>query len=315
MNDRIKRVLPLFLVILLLAGVTVTLLHRYLQQREAELTAHLKTLQTQETQKSLVDVAIAARDIPGGKVLESADFTKGSIPQTFVQPYAARTPREVVGMVAAAPIAVGEQILVNKLRRQDEAPPGSTLSSIMPKGKRAVTIAVDSITGVGGFVRPGDVVDILWTLKVPDASGHSEGGGQVVTFTMFQDVPVLAVGRETLAVERGKDAEKDKEKKETPEQRRDAAGQFIVTLALAPQETSFLLFAREQGRIQLSLRSKTDAGTQVVVAPANINTLMELQLKLKPAGSEAPAKTSHEVEVYKGLDRNVVNVSDAKTDQ
>jgi pilus assembly protein CpaB len=198
-------------------------------------------------------------------------------------------------MVAIAPIAVKEQVLLNKLRSA-EAPAtenegttraGTTLSTLTPKGNRAVTISVDAITGVGGFVRPGDKVDILWTLKLPGG-----GGDQVATLTLFQDVQVMAVGGELM----GRPA--------TPGAPASAGTQgYTVTLALDPQETSALLFAREQGRIQLSLRPKQEGGP-VPVPPANISSVLQSQLGVAPAAGPPPA--THQVEIFKGLKRDVM---------
>ncbi len=248
-----------------------------------------------------IQVVVAAKDLPEGTALEASHLKMAQVPEKFVQPYAVRSPGEILHRVTAAPIAEGEQILSNKVRASDATltPKESTLSGVMQKGKRAVTIAVDTITGVGGFVRPGDSVDILWTVQVPGAgAGSSKQEGEVVTMTLFQDVPVYAVGREAV----GRAGSKPKGGSEEP-------AQYTVTLALSPQETSFLLFARDQGRIQLSLRPRADSGTQVAVTPANaatFNSFMEGQLggTPNPSTTAPPKKTARPVEVYKGLKRD-----------
>lgn len=290
--------------LLLILGVVgcgigaVIFTHRYLEEQRL-------VIQEQERQRvaasqpATVEVVVAATDIAENTVLAPAHLQMASIPEQFVQPYAARLPGEVEGKLTMAPIAKGEQVLSNKVRRREEVPAGSTLSSVTPKGKRAVTISVDTMTGVGGFVRPGDLVDILWTLKLP-AEGQSEG--QPVTLTVFQDVPVLAVGGEMVGRRPSSSTGGDV-----------SSHDYTVTLALTPQETSFLLFAREQGRIQLSLRPKTEEGTSVNVVPANINTLLEIQLGIKPAQSApATAKPVRHVEVFKGLKKDVVALSEGE---
>lgn len=276
------------------ATAAVWLAHQWIQGKERALA--LKEQEIMKNYQAPVQVIVAAKDLPEETLLEPTHLRMATVPERFVQPYAARAPQEVVGRVTAVPMAQDEQILANKLRRPEDVPRGSTLSSVTPKGKRAVTIAVDAITGVGGFVRPGDIVDILWTIKLPEA-GQKEG--QVVTLTVFQDVPVLAIGGEMV----GRRPAAGGEKKEGSE--------YTVTLALSPQETSFLLFAREQGRIQLSLRSKADEGTPVAVVPASITTLLEMQLGIKPAGAPA-VRPGRQVEVYKGLKRDIVALSDGQ---
>lgn len=296
--SRLKKIVPLVFAVGL--GVVAVLLNsQYLGQQRAKLEEERKKVLAQYSNP--VEVVVAARDLPEGIALESAHLKTDSVPEKWVQPYAVR-PHEiqsVIGQVTAAPIAGGEQVLSNKVRRPEAAPAGSTLSSFMPKGKRAVTIAVDTLSGVGGFVRAGDIVDMLWTLPVPPPpGGERPSSPQVVTVTLFQDVPVFAVGGEIAGGAPSKAG--------TPAG--DAKQQF-VTIGLTPQETSFLLFAREQGRIQLSLRPRADKGVQVSVKPADFNSLMELQLGMQP--SKAPAadtKTTRQVEVYKGLQRSLVEV-------
>lgn len=260
----------------------------------------------QERQKLLADyqrpveVIVAAKDLPESTTLDAGALKTALVPEKFVQPYAARSSSDVLGLVTIAPMAEGEQMLVNKVRRPEAAAPArdATLSALTPEGKRAITIAVDAITGVGGFVRPGDAVDILWTIQLPQEGQQRES--QVVTLTLFQNVQVLAVGADMGGRGRTKAAA-------SPEESR------TVTLALTPQETSFLLFAREQGRIQLSLRSHADT-SEVAVTPANINSLMEKVLSQQgPMPGTAPrpaAKNTRQVEVYKGLKRDVVLLPD-----
>lgn len=281
----LKRVLPLAFAVVM-GLLAVGLVRQYLAQQRQTLARERARLAADY--QAPIDVLVAARDIPGGTALDAGHVTLQPVPEKFVQPYAARAAGEVLGRITVAPMAEGEQILLNKIRRPESAPRDATLSAMTPKGKRAVTIGVDAITGVGGFVRPGDAVDVLWTIQLPQA-GQPQSQGQVVTLTLFQEVPVLAVGQETLA---------------TARQRPEGGGRndYTVTLALTPQETSFLLFAREQGRIQLSLRARSDSGP-VAVAPANINTLMETVLGV-PSGGQA--RGPKQVEVYKGLKRDVV---------
>lgn len=264
------------------------------QQAEQEAAQQLAA-----AQPPTIEVVTAATDIPEGTTLEPSHLAIANVPETSVQPYAVRSPGEVTGKITLAPIATGEQVLSNKVRRPEDVPVGSTLSSLTPKGKRAVTIAVDTTTGVGGFVRPGDIVDILWTMKMPSAE---QPDGEMVTLTVFQDVSVLAVGGELM----GRTAQ--------PAPSGDAGGtrDYTVTLALTPQETSFLLFAREQGRVQLSLRPKSEEATPVNIVPANINTLLQMQLGIATPQSGSAKPATRQVEVYKGLKRDIVALSEGE---
>lgn len=278
----------LLVVAVALASVTWWLLRQWMGGERAKLERERARLMVDY--QAPIQVVAAAKDLPEGTVLEMAHFAPAKIPEKFIQPYAVRNPKDLIGKVTLAPIAEGEEILLNKVRSAEAVPAEATLSSVLQQGKRAVTIAVESVTGVGGFVRPGDAVDLLWTLNVGQA-GQGQGA-QVVTWVLFQDVPVLAIGHEMVGRGETKTAE--------------AGNQYNVTLALTPQDASFLLFAREQGRIQLSLRPKTETGgSKVTIAPANVNTLMEQVLGMPPPPPPPPTK---QVEVYKGLQKDVVTV-------
>lgn len=283
--ERFKRLVPLG-VAALVGLIAVGLMQQYLRQKEQVLERELQRVRA--TYPEPVPVVVAASDVEAGVVLNSSHVTTADVPERFFQPYAVRNPHEVFGMVTVAPIAEGEQVLLNKVRRPEDVPLGSTLSGLLPQGKRAVTIGVDSLSGVGGFVQPGDTVDILWTITVPMPDQSDK---QMVTWTLFQDVPVVGVGDTLMARSAGRAA---------------AEESYTVTLSLNPQETSFLLFARDQGRIQLSLRSRFEEGP-VPLAPANIQNLLEKQLGLKapPSAAKPPG---HRVEIYKGLKRDVVTL-------
>jgi pilus assembly protein CpaB len=287
LSDALRRRLPLAFAVV--AGtLAVLFMRQYIASREQLLQQERARLM--EDFKDPITVLVAAKDIPPNFPVEITDLAETKVPEKFAQPYAARSVGDIMGLITAAPIAKGEQIMLNKLRREDEGPVAATLAGVISEGKRAVTIGVDAITGVGGFVRPGDDVDVLWTLKLP---GSTPQDAQVVMLTLFQSVPVLAVGAQ-MAGKPGSAGEQGQAQ---------GPRDYTVTLALSPQETAFLLFAREQGRIQLSLRPKQGEPVEVSVPPTNINTLLEAKLGLK---APAPPKPSRQVEIYKGLKRDVV---------
>ena len=88
-----------------------------------------------------------------------------------------------------------------------------------------------------------------------------------------------------------------------------AAGQpMILNFVLEPQAAAVLLYAREQGQITLILRSRTEKEQRVAVTPANMATVMESVLGTEATGP--PPKPQRSVEVFKGLERSVVAVSE-----
>ncbi len=283
--------IPKRLVPFALAGVlgimAVVVFEQYRRQLVQQLNAERQKLYADYQQAS--DVIVATKDIAGGKVIAADEVGISAIPGKFIQPYATSNTADVVGLIAAAPMAQGEQVLTNKLRRPNELPIDATLSGLTPEGKRAVTIASDALHGVGGFIRPGDRVDILWTVKLP----REQGGDDPVTLALFQDVGVLAVGNEIVG-------RSTSEKESSPD--------YTVTLALSPQETSLLLYAREQGVIQLSLHSRANKGGPVAIPPMSSAAAIASVMGNTPQPTgQAKQRT---VEVYKGLERSVVSVNE-----
>lgn len=293
----VRRFIPLAFAIVM-GLVAVSLVQQYLASERRKL--ELERQQLGAAYREPIDVIVAAKDLTPEAPIEIGDLAMAKVPEQFVQPYAVQAPDELIGRVPLAPIAQGEQVLLNKIRKAEEEPMGNTLADLLPKGTRAVTIATDPLSGVGGLVRPGDQVDVLWTVKLPQIG---EQQSQIVTLVLFQSVPVLAVGAQ-LATHR----------QLSPEEEAALAaqgGQHTITLALTPQEASILLFAREQGALQLSLRPLTEKGERIVIAPTDNNALLEyvfgrpMQPPPPPAVKEPEQRS---IEVYRGLERSVVSV-------
>lgn len=270
----------------------VTFLNRYMQQERHSYEQEKAKMLEQIGRP--VPVVVATQDIPEGAALEAKLLATKEFPERFVQPFAAKMEGDVVGRIATVTIAEGEQILMNKLRRPEDPMRMTTLSSIMPEGKRAITVGVDTLTGVGGFVQPGDHVDILWAVKVP---GPTPQEASIATLTLFQGVRVLAVGPSVYPVRPAgaQEAQQGGDRLEKP---------FTVTLALTPQEASLLSFARQQGPVQLSLRPKGDAEPRGPIPPADINALIVSVLGPEAASLTRPAQPKT-VEIYKGLEKSV----------
>jgi pilus assembly protein CpaB len=112
---------------------------------------------------------------------------------------------------------------------------GSTLSALISKEYRAISVRVDDVVGVAGFILPGNRVDILKTqLETPSNTA--------ITKTILQDIKVLAVDQEVS---------QDKEKPTIVR---------AVTLELKPEQAEIIVKAMREGTIQLTLRNPIDAG-------------------------------------------------------
>ncbi len=280
--QKYKRYMPL--IVALISGlVAVFLINVYIQQRADE-ARRLEELK----QKNLITVVIARQDISSGTAIKENMVKEETVNKILVQPRAAISLDRVVDKITIAPIAKGEQILLNKLTLSGLE---VSLSSKIPRGKRAITIPVDNISSVGGMIRPGDHVDIVGMVPIPTMGADGKAVNQLTTMSLFQDVLVLAVGQEYTPVPGGEKGER----KLSP----------IITLALLPQEASLVAFVQEQGRIRLVLRSPEDTAIQNVT-PASWDALFRLVMPQmfveKPAEVPKPQK---KVEIYRGLQKEV----------
>lgn len=153
-----------------------------------------------------------------------------------------------------------------------------------PMGKRAITIMVDRINAVGGMISPGDHIDIIVHLTVPDANDPKTS--KTLTLTLFQNISVIAVGTSTQGGE-------------VPQN----TAAIPITLALDPQEASLISFAQQHGNLQLVIRPPQE--TQAYVLPmATWETLSEYVRAVHGADAEINSTetrtTGPRIEVYRG---------------
>ena len=178
----------------------------------------------------------AAPPKPDGKVAEAKAAVAGAADTMIggVDPAKA-----VEGAIVRDPILTGEPITNRQIVRGGE---GGYLSVVLTPGKRAMSVPVSSDTAVGGFILPGDRVDVLST---HDAAGPGEGGGGKITVseTVLQNIRVLALDQSTAA-------EKDAK----------SIVAATATLEVGPVEAEALARAKAAGAITLALRAYTDLG-------------------------------------------------------
>ena len=152
------------------------------------------------------------------------------------------TPEKAVeGAIVRDPILSGEPITARKIVRGGE---GGYLSVVLGPGKRAMAVPVTSETAVGGFILPGDRVDVIQTREAQSV-GEGDGGSakQIVAETIIQNVRVLALDQSTEA---GKDAK--------------TIVASTATLEVGPIEAEALSRAKAGGPVTLTLRAYTDLG-------------------------------------------------------
>lgn len=197
-------------------------------------------------------VVVANQDIQELTTLDETMVRIDSIPQTYQQPGTYTDIKEIIGLITTVPIKKGEQLLQNKLLFEEAQ---SKLATRVSKGKRAITIPVTDIHGVGRLVKPGDRVDFLSSIDY--GAGDRE---QREVKTVLQDVLVLATGRNVIAsvpTETVKDPVTGREVKR--DLRKDIKYP-TVTVEVTPEEAQGIVFllTSGEGTIFLALRNQDD---------------------------------------------------------
>lgn len=187
---------------------------------------------------------------------------------------------DCVGRAVITPMAVNQPILEANLAPRAA---GAGLPATIPEGMRAVSVAVNDVVGVAGFVIPGTMVDVLVTGPLPS---NAQGLDNNITRTILENVRVLAAGQQ---IEQDRDGKPEK----VP----------VITLLVSPQDADKLTMASTEGKVQLALRNTID--TKV----ANPAPVLQAALFSGPAAPapDRPHKVVHasvpapyEVEVITG---------------
>jgi len=232
-----------------------------------------------------VEAIVAADDLQVGARVEAHDIKIIRIPSGDIPPGAPHKTSEVIGHGVIVPISKGEFILPNRLAGENA---GSGLPALIPPGMRAVSVRVNEVVSVAGFVTPGTRVDVLLT--------GTPGGGEQQTTTVLQNVAVLASGH---TLERSASG--------------DPQNTAVITLLVTPDDAERLALASKEGQIQLALRNPLDT-KQDEVAAASARALYKNGPAPAPvhpasvhhappvvkAATPPPASNGVSVEVYQG---------------
>ena len=204
-------------------------------------------------------MVVAASDLPLGSELTADDIKVIEWPASAVPAEAISDPKEVIGRGLVMPVIQYEPILPLKLASKEA---GAGLPPVIPPGLRAVSVRVNEVIGVAGYVVPGTRVDVLTTINP---------GQQQTTMTskvILTDVQVLAAGTKI-------DNTTDKDK---------PVPVSVVTLLVNPDEAERLTLASSEGKIQLALRNPLDRS-----APATRGVRPAVLLGSEPATRVVPS--------------------------
>lgn len=213
-----------FLLVALLAGITAAWLISRTLARSAAKT----------TPTPMTKVAVAAMDLPLATTLrpemvDLIDWPIGSVPQGAVS-----NAKAIDGRVTNSALVKGDLLVESRLAPEGA---GQGMAAIIPANMRAMTVRVNEVIGVGGFIHPGDMVDVLTTMQVRTANlNEYEFRSKIV----LQFIRVLAIG-EDMVVQNAKPVK-------VP----------VVTLLVTPEESERLALAATKGDLQLTMRSVVD---------------------------------------------------------
>ncbi len=245
-----------------------------------------QTSQVKEKKEKTVKIVIVAKKLTRGVKLKKSDLKLREWPERLATENYIRNLKEAEGRVVIARTIPGEPLLKAKLAPIESA---EGLSTLIPKGRRAIAIRVTEVTGVAGFLLPGSRVDVHATFKLKKKGGES----YFLTRTILQDVEVLAAGGE-------KEAAQKKGRIKVP----------VVTLLLTPKESDRLALAATSGEsIWLSMRKPRDDTKREKPKIVSIDHI--LKKSSKPAPQKVTAlpkkpkkkksrKLGYVVEIYQG---------------
>jgi pilus assembly protein CpaB len=181
-------------------------------------------------------VVVAAADLDLGTELSRDDVRLIDWPASAVPQNAISDPNQVIGRGLVLPVIQNEPILPMKLASKDA---GAGLPPAIPQGLRAVSVRVNEVIGVAGYVLPGTRVDVVATVSPNEKTENT------TSKVILSNVEVLAAGTKI-------DRETDKNKPMPVN---------VVTLLVTPDEAERLTLASVQGKIQLALRNPLDKAT------------------------------------------------------
>ena len=212
------RAVLMLLISLVLAGAAAVAANRWMAER----------VQTTSTDPNLTGVVAASVEIPFGTKIDETMLKIVELPPKALPEQAFLEIEDVVGRVAAFALFKDEILLDGRVV---EHLGGSALSAVVPEGMRAVTVRVNDVAGVAGFLLPGNRVDLI-------AIRRERGAPE--TRTLLENLKVLAVDQTT-----------------SPEKNEPVIVR-AVTVEATPEQAEQIVKATQAGTVQFTLRNPLD---------------------------------------------------------
>lgn len=227
------------------------------------------------------EIVVAARDLPLGRVLTVEDVKLLAWPTRSTPENISTSVEEVLGRGLITPVVLNEPLLSGKLALKEA---GGGLPIVIPEGMRALSVRVDEVIQVAGFVMPGTRVDVFVTID------PSQQQNNPMTKLILQNVSVLTANQIVQTAENG-----------------EPTTATVVTLLVTPQDAERLILAATRGRIQLGLRNTLDLDS-IATTGIRIPNLLP-GAPVRSARRNVPtARRSTGIEVYRGADMTTETV-------
>ncbi len=258
----------------------------------------------QQYTKDLNNVVVAKTEIPLGAKITAEQLALAPIPNGSAPEGVFRKLDDVMGRVAVTPIGVREPITNLKLA---PAGVGAGLQAVIPEGYRALTVKVDDIVGVSGFLMPGSYVDVVAVIIPVAANAAAQGP---ISKIVLQNIKVLASGA----------------KIDSPQDQRQPSEAKAVTLLVTPPQAEKLVLAANESKLQLVMRnygdqedSQTSGANKATLlngesvkpeaAPTSERSVENKPVVPKPRVKRVAVETSHpEKPVAQRVSRNSVEL-------
>lgn len=223
-----SRFLIMLIIALILAGGAAFIAKRWVDSKSGSKPV--------DTAQNTVQVYVAATNIPFATRIESTQFKlmawpKDNVPsQAFTVEDTQKDPNAILGKVTQRDFYAGEILLKPQIK---EHLGGSTLSALIQEGMRAISVRVNDVVGVAGFILPGNKADIISTRDKGE------------TYTLLKNIKILAIDQT---------ASTDQDK---------PAVVRALTLEVTPRQAETLVHAMQTGSLQFTLRNPMDSDTYI----------------------------------------------------
>ena len=228
--------------------IAVLLVNHYIKKQERAIFKGME----------LVSVIAVSKDVSAGTKLTAGVLSKRNVPQKYVHGNAV-DPKDanlVIGQVLNFPLKRGDPILWTDLR-EESGRLRLGLAGTITKGERALTIPVNTTSGVAGLLRPNDHIDILCTVR-------SQETGEEATLTLLQNLSILATGSRLAG---------DRADRKT--------GYGTLTLLVTLEEAELLVFAITKGELVALLRNPEDIETQKDIPKVTFSNILKSEYRKK----------------------------------